>query len=191
MSAIRLIDSRTAVAGAAIALLVAVTAMPAVTLADGHGPEQEKATEYRKVGQRGEGRYAGKSRGEACYKRGKRGSKKYKKLFAESWRKTLTEEQKMQLDRLKVAHVKARWPDKARAKALKMQLAALSVQDLPDSARIDETIKELLDVKRAMLMRRHQYITAKRAILTPEQRISFDMDVMKRAKHGKRGKKRH
>ena len=82
-------------------------------------------------------------------------------------------------------------PLKAQAKAIKADLAVLAVADEPDSAAINAKIDELLALKRTMMINKYEYVAAQRKLLTPEQRVSFDMTVIKRSKHGKKGKGHH
>ncbi len=93
------------------------------------------------------------------------------------------------MDRLRVEYMKQKLPLKAKAKAIKLELAALATADEPDTAAVNGRIDALLDVKREMMKLKYNHIAAKRSLLTPEQRVSFDMGVMKRTKY--RGKKRH
>ena len=72
---------------------------------------------------------------------------------------------------------------------MKLELAVLATADEPDTSAVDARIDDSLKVKREMMQHKHKYIAAKRRLLTPEQRVSFDMDVLKRVKH--KGMKRH
>jgi Spy/CpxP family protein refolding chaperone len=107
-------------------------------------------------------------------------------LFGEDWRNMLTAEQKLQLDRLHVEFAKTKVQLKAQIKALKLQLAVLATSEQPQPAAIDAGIEEVLAVKRQLMSAKYGYIAAQRRVLTPEQQVSFDLEVLKRAKHGKR-----
>ncbi|MDJ0890184.1 MAG: periplasmic heavy metal sensor [Gammaproteobacteria bacterium] len=110
-----------------------------------------------------------------------------KKLFGPHWRTTLSPEQANELDRLRVEHAKRKMPLKAKAKAIKLELTALATADEPGTSTMDARIDELLAVKGEMLKHKYAHIAAMRKVLTPEQRVSFDMDVLKRSKQ--KGKK--
>ncbi len=110
-----------------------------------------------------------------------------KKLFGPHWRTTLSPEQANELDRLRVEHAKRKMPLKAKAKAIKLELTALATADEPGTSTMDARIDELLAVKGEMLQHKYAHIAAMRKVLTPEQRVSFDMDVLKRSKQ--KGKK--
>ncbi|MEA3278053.1 MAG: hypothetical protein U9Q81_22755 [Pseudomonadota bacterium] len=114
-----------------------------------------------------------------------------KHLFGEIWNKTLTDEQKAQLDQLHVNYAKIKAPLKSRVKALQVDLAVLSTAAEPDKAVIDAKIAELLNLEGEMMGAEYGYIAAQRRVLTPEQQVSFDMATIHKAMHGKEGKEGH
>ncbi len=94
----------------------------------------------------------------------------------------------MKLDTLRVEYAKHKAPLKAKAEAIKLELAVLATADTPDDKAIDAQINSLMELKREMKQHKYRYIAAKRQVLTDEQRPSFDMDVLKRAKkNGRKG----
>lgn len=106
-------------------------------------------------------------------------------LFAPNWRKTLTPEQKSELDRLHVEFAKTKAPLMAEIQALKVRLAVLVTADQPDLGAIDALTEELLQAKRAVMSAKSRYIVVQRAVLTASQRGSFDMEVIHHAMQGK------
>lgn len=118
-----------------------------------------------------------------------------KGLYGPHWESTLTDEQRNRLDSLKLAHARAKMPLKAKARAVRVQLAALATAESPDASAIDAKIKEMLEIKLGLMRDKYRYIAARRAVLTPEQRISYDMEMMKKAmhkdKHKRKGKGHH
>ncbi len=104
------------------------------------------------------------------------------------WRRTLTEEQRAQIDGLRVTHVKFVVPLRAKIHAAKADLAVLATADEPDSASIQNKLDELLEMKKQLLRERYEHLGAVRKVLSPEQRMSFDTMVMKKLK--RRGKHR-
>jgi Spy/CpxP family protein refolding chaperone len=174
----RLINSTTAlILGSALAAATAVVGSGPVA-ADTHGMGmQAHYAEHQ-----GHGKHPGHG---ACHGEGKR------RLLGPDWKITLSPEQQVALDRLHVAYAKAKMPLKAQAEVLKVELAALALEDEPDTGATGAKIDELLALKRVMMINKYEYVTAKRKVLTPEQRISFDMDVIKRSKHGRQGKRHH
>lgn len=107
------------------------------------------------------------------------------RLMGVHWLSTLTDDQKLHLDRLQVEYAKEKTPLKMAQKAVRLELAVLVTQDAPDVQAVNDKVNELLDLERAKLLSKSQYIAAQRKVLTPEQRVSFDMDVLQRAKYGK------
>ena len=113
-------------------------------------------------------------------------------LFGKHWKTTLSAEQKSQLDSLHLEFAKTKHVLKSRIEALKVELAVLSVADQPHQDAVDKQIDELLAAKREMMQAKFAYIGAQRAVLTPEQRVSFDMEVIHKASGGgKKGKGGH
>jgi len=111
-----------------------------------------------------------------------------KGLLGPHWRSTLSEEQRAKLDAIHLAYVKAKAPLKAKAKLLKVELGLLATADSADTKAIDKKIGELLGVKRAKMRAKYDYVVATRAVLTSEQRVSYDMEVMKSAMQDRKGK---
>jgi Spy/CpxP family protein refolding chaperone len=109
-------------------------------------------------------------------------------LFGDHWKKTLTDEQKARLDRLHLEFAKKKHVLKSGIEALKVQLAVHAIADEPQPAAIDAQINELLMAKRQLMQAKYSYIAAQRQVLTPEQRVSFDMGVIHKAAGG--GKKK-
>ena len=102
-----------------------------------------------------------------------------------SWKKTLNDEQRAQLAKLKLDHMKGMAPLKAKMKSLKVDLAMLVTADKPDTNVINKKIDELTKLKNDKMKAKYQYIAAKRKVLTAEQQVLFDMHLIKKAMHGK------
>lgn len=139
-------------------------------------------------GMHGGGKHGGGMRGGGMHGGGKHGGSH---LYGDDWRETLTDEQKDQLDRLHVAYAKTKAPRKARMKALKVELTSLATAAQPDTQTIDAKIEELLQIKRAAMRAKYAYIADQRKLLTPEQQVSFDMQMIHKAMHGKKARGKH
>jgi Spy/CpxP family protein refolding chaperone len=113
------------------------------------------------------------------------------RLYGEDWRKSLTDEQKAQLDRLHLAYARTKAPSKARMKALEVELTALATAVEPSWQVIDARIDELLQIKSQAMRAKYAYVADQRRVLTPEQQVSFDMQMIHKAMHGKKGKGGH
>ncbi|GJL63475.1 MAG: hypothetical protein NPIRA04_21290 [Nitrospirales bacterium] len=147
--------------------------LPSVGLADmsgkGHGKEHEYATKSH----HGEMKH-GKGRHDVS-----------------CWTETLTEEQKSKASKMRLEYKKVKFLVKAKMKVKKVELATLVTQDSPDQSAIEQKIEELLKLKKEKLQKKYAYKVALRSLLTSEQRVFFDMQMLKKAVHGKKhgGKK--
>ena len=112
-------------------------------------------------------------------------------LFGASWTKTLTVEQKLDLDKLHLAFARTKAPLKASVKALKAELAVQMTTEQPDKEALNSRLDELLRLKGEMLRAKYAYVAAQRQVLTPEQRVSFDMMVIHKAMHNKKRCEQH
>ena len=162
-------------------------------MADSHGVGAQAGH----GGHHGQGNLRGHGKQRGCHRYGKHAGgaghhgRDQDRLFGPDWRTTLTEKQQAELDGLRLAYLKEKMPMRARAQSIKTELAVLSLKEQPDTGAISAKVDELLLLKRAMMTHKYRYIISQRGVLTPEQRVSFDMDVMKRAKHRDQGKRRH
>ena len=128
----------------------------------------------------------GKHQGKHQGKRGHKGCGQH--VFGGSWIHSLSNQQKARLDQLHVNHARIKAPLKARIKALRVDLAVLATVPEPDKAVIDAKIEEMLKLKGQMLGAEYGYIAAQRRVLTPAQQVSFDIEQIHGAMHGKKGK---
>ena len=104
---------------------------------------------------------------------------------ASCWTETLTEEQKAKRARMRLELKKVKYLIKAQIKVKKVELATLVTQDNPDQSAMEKKIDEILELKREKMRKKYAYKVALRNILTPEQRILFDMKMLKKAYKGK------
>ena len=105
-------------------------------------------------------------------------------LFGNHWKTTLTAEQKAHLDRLHLEFAKRKHTLKSGIQALKVQLAVMTVADQSQQEDADAQIDNLLMAKKQLMQAKYRYIAAQRKLLTPEQRVSFDMEVIHKADSG-------
>ncbi len=150
-------------------------AMPGSVVADSHHP--------------GAGRHHGMSKGGHGMQGHHRhhGAHHGSHLFGPSWKQTLTEDQIRTINRLHADLAKIKAPLKARMRLAKTELAVLTTKDEPDTGAIDKKIREILDLKGRILREHSDHVIQMRTMLTPGQRASFDMHVIRKAgrKHGK------
>lgn len=105
---------------------------------------------------------------------------------ASCWTETLTEEQKAKAAKMRLEFKKVKFLIKAQIKVKKVELATLVTQDNADQAAIEKKIEEILGLKREKMRSKYAYKVALRSMLTPEQRVLFDMKMLKKAYHGKK-----
>ena len=106
-----------------------------------------------------------------------------KHMLGPNWRETLSDDQRAKLDRLHLDYARQKLPLKAKAREIKVGLALLVTSDAPDTAAIGKQLDALMALKKQMKMKKLEYTIAQRKVLTPEQRVSFDMQTMRKAMH--------
>ena len=104
---------------------------------------------------------------------------------ASCWTETLTDEQKAKRAQMRLDFKKEKFLIKAQIKVKKIELATLVTQDNPDRSAIEQKIEEVLELKRQKMRKKYAYKIALRNMLTPEQRVLFDMGMLKKAYKGK------
>ena len=124
-------------------------------------------------------------------KHGKDGKKSYKAghkgkhMSGPKWKQFLTDAQKKQADIMHLNVKKSMSVLKAQKKLKKVELINLVIMDNPDTNAIHSKIDEIIEVKREIMRVRNDHMVEMRGILTPEQRLSFDMGLLG---HGGKGK---
>ena len=101
----------------------------------------------------------------------------------------MTSDQRTQIEGLRVNVAKTTMPLRAKMRWLKADLAVLATADEPDTAVIQQKIDELLALKKQAMNQRYTHISEVRKLLTAEQRVAYDMMILKRVK-GRRHKER-
>lgn len=134
----------------------------------------------------GMGGHGGKKHHGGCKKHGAmaHGDKAGKHMYGPDWRQSLTGEQKAELDRLHLQYARTKAPLKAGVKAMEVRLAVLATSDNPNMEQMEGPMMDLLLAKQEMMRAKFNYIAAQRKVLTPQQRVSFDMDVIHKTMHG-------
>lgn len=109
-------------------------------------------------------------------------------VFGPKWRETLTDSQKMQIDRMHLTVMKSMSVLNVRLKLKKAELNVLVVNDNPDTKAIHRKIDEVLELKREIMQIKYDHKVEMRGVLTPDQRVSFDMKLLGKTGHGKKHK---
>ena len=103
------------------------------------------------------------------------------------WRASLTEEQSTKYAQLKLAFKQKVLPLKAKIKQAKIDLALLVGTDNPNQNAIDKKIDEIAKMKAEKMRLKTAHRIEVRKLLTPEQRVSFDMKLLKKASRDRKG----
>jgi len=107
-------------------------------------------------------------------------------MHGSSWRYSLSDEQRPKIEKMKLDYYKKKMPLKAKKKTLKTELALLVTKDNASKAGINSKIDQYLRVKKQLLRLKYAHKIAVRKELTPEQRVSFDLAVMKKSSRARR-----
>jgi Spy/CpxP family protein refolding chaperone len=111
--------------------------------------------------------------------------------YTDGWKASLTEEQIKQLNKIRLEHKKKCYPIKASLKQAKVELALLMTTGSPKQKDLNKKIDEILKLKGEKLRLKVDKKIKIRKMLTEDQRVQFDMRVLKKAYHGKKGKGFH
>lgn len=93
------------------------------------------------------------------------------------WKQTLTEDQKMKADKMHLELKKAVSVLEAKVKLKEAELNTMVTKDKPDTSAIHGKISEIAELKKEMMTKKYDHIVEMRSILTPEQRVSFDLGL--------------
>ena len=104
-----------------------------------------------------------------------------------SWKHSLSDEQRTQLMALKLEKKKNLIPLKLKIKQAKVALAMLVGSDNPNQGKINKKISEIVKLKEQKMLLKARHRIAVRKLLNAEQKVQFDLHLLKKATHGKRG----
>lgn len=93
------------------------------------------------------------------------------------WKQTLTEEQKMKADKMHLELKKAMSILEAKMNLKEVELNNLVMQDNANTKAIHHAIDEIMDIKKEMMVKKYDHMVEMRSILTPDQRVSFDLGL--------------
>lgn len=92
-----------------------------------------------------------------------------------AWKESLTEEQQMKADKMHLELKRAMGILEAKADLKEAELNGLITQDDPDTKAIEGAISGIMEIKKETMLKKYEHILEMRSILTPEQRLSFDL----------------
>jgi len=102
-----------------------------------------------------------------------------------AWMGTLNEKQQKKIDKLHLDYKKKKLLLKAQLKQAKVELALLITSGSPKKSDTDKKIDEILKLKKEKMSLKVDHKIEVRSVLNEEQRVKFDMHVLKKAYRGK------
>lgn len=111
----------------------------------------------------------------------KAGHKKHKgHSLSPHWAKTLDDQQRVAVDRMHLTLDTEHAILKAKAGVLQQEVNVMTAKDNADQQAIYNKIDELMALKAKIMKLRYDHLTEMREILNEQQRISYDMAILKR-----------
>ena len=114
-----------------------------------------------------------------------------KHSFGHNWKASLTDEQSKKIDKLRLSYKRNTYLLKAKLKQAKVELALLITEDEPNKSGISSKIDQITKLKKEKLHLKTNHKIDVRKLLTEDQRVQFDLAVLKKAAKGKYRKGRH
>ncbi|MBL1260324.1 MAG: hypothetical protein COB33_007325 [Thiotrichaceae bacterium] len=96
------------------------------------------------------------------------------------WAKTLSDEQRVAVDKMHLKLDTQHAVLKAQATLLQKELNVMTAKDGAHQTAIHSKIDELMAIKAEIMKHRYDHLTEMRDALTEQQRISYDMSILKR-----------
>lgn len=96
------------------------------------------------------------------------------------WKDALTDEQKAEIDWVTLTLLQSQQPLGTQIAAKEAEINQLIIGEDVDQDLLSSKLDELLQLRREYLLNKYRRMIEMRQILTPQQRVSFDMDVLSR-----------
>jgi len=116
--------------------------------------------------------------GEKSHKKAHKKSKGHN--FSPAWSKTLSKEQRVAVDKMHLDLNRQHAVLKAKATLLQKELNVMTAQEEAKQSAIHAKIDKLMALKAKIMKLRYDHLSEMRAALTEQQRISYDMAILKR-----------
>lgn len=100
--------------------------------------------------------------------------------FSPGWAKTLSDEQRVAVDKMHLKLDGQHAVLKAQAGLLQKELNVMTAKDGADQKAIHTKIDDLMAIKSEIMKYRYDHLSEMRAVLNEQQRISYDMAILKR-----------
>lgn len=134
--------------------------------------------------------YGDMHKGRMMHDGGKMGRHGARHGFGHSWKASLTDEQRKKVDKLRLSYKRDKYLLKAKLKQAKIEFALLITKDSPSKSNINSKIDKITKLKKEKLHLKANHKINVRKLLTEDQRVQFDLAVLKRMAKGKHGKDR-
>lgn len=95
-----------------------------------------------------------------------------------SWRSSLTSEQKSEISMSHLRMQQRQAMTEAKIGVKEAEIAALIASDEGNDDELQAGVDELVELKKELLLSKYQHLREVRQLLTPKQRISFDLWVL-------------
>lgn len=99
-------------------------------------------------------------------------------MEAPRWKQSMTEQQKMKADKMHLELKKSMSMLEAKVKMKEVELNDIVMRDKPDTNDIHLKVNEIMELNKEMMIKKYDHIVEMRSILTPEQRVSFDLGLV-------------
>ena len=125
------------------------------------------------------------------------GGKRHKGMYGamhgsgHSWKASLSDEQRKKVDKLRLAYKRDKYLLKAKLKQEKVEFALLITEDSPSQSKVNSKIDQIAKLKKEKLHLKAKHKINVRKLLTEDQRVQFDLAVLKRMAKGKYSKRAH
>ncbi|MCF6229582.1 MAG: hypothetical protein L3J62_02125 [Gammaproteobacteria bacterium] len=100
--------------------------------------------------------------------------------FSPSWAKTLSDEQRVAVDKMHLELGTQHAVLKAKAALLQKEMNVMTAKDDADMSAVHTKIEAFIAVKAEIMKLRYAHLTEMRNALNEQQRISYDMAILKR-----------
>lgn len=104
-----------------------------------------------------------------------------------SWQATLTDDQKAEIGLSKLRLRQKQSLVEARIALKKAEIAQIVAADDSSDARLLSAVDELMTLERARTLDHYRHLMEVRQLLTPRQRLSFDLGLVSGDGHGQHG----
>jgi len=107
--------------------------------------------------------------------------------YGGGWKSTLSDEQRTKIAKLKLSYKQKAIPLKLKIKEAKVELAMLITASKPNNEAIDTKIDQIVNLKARKMSLKADYKIAVRKLLNDDQKVWFDMRILKKAYYGGKG----